>query len=541
MKKILLVVLLFITISLASCDISPVEDNPTCQEGYTQVGETCVPDEEEPNDNPTDTNNPNSTSTICPHLEDIEDYVAVWCDEFDYEGLPDSTKWSYDVGGHGWGNNELQYYTENDLDNASVSEGYLTITAIKETMGSNAYTSTRLVTREKGDWLYGKIQIKAKLPSGKGTWPAIWMLPTDWEYGGWPYSGEIDIMEHVGYEEDKVYSTIHTGAYNHTLGTQIGYEYTDTTLESAFHVYEIEWEPGLIKTYIDGNWYATFSYNPDFSEGIELTDAWPFDEEFHLILNIAVGGSWGGAQGVDTDIWPQEMVVDYVRVYQKDYITGDQENPDQVTNMETSNITSNTAFVKWDQGTDDKKVKEYEIILNDVLLETHSHNAILLYNLLPSTTYKVGVIAIDFAGNKSIVQETTFTTSIPPTISGIIEAEDFVIAQGIDTQATEDTGGGRNVGWTDNNDFLTYTLEVEEAGNYTIDFRVASGTNGGTFRLSDDEGHTVTLTTPATGGWQNWQTITSSQIALTEGIHTFTITFTSQGTNLNYFEFKKVE
>lgn len=125
-------------------------------------------------------------------------WELVWSDEFDYEGAPDPEKWGYDVGGSGWGNHELQNYTEGE--NASVADGVLTIEARKETLGGMDYTSTRLVSRGKGDWLYGRIEVCAKLPSGRGTWPAIWMLPTDWAYGDWPASGEIDIMEHVGYD-----------------------------------------------------------------------------------------------------------------------------------------------------------------------------------------------------------------------------------------------------------------------------------------------------------------------------------------------------
>jgi beta-glucanase (GH16 family) len=130
-------------------------------------------------------------------------YNLVWSDEFDYTGLPDTTKWSYDVGGSGWGNQELQYYTYRRTDNARVEEGKLIIEAIKESYSGMNYTSARLVTKNQGDWLYGKIEVSAMLPKGRGTWPAIWMLPTDWEYGGWPSSGEIDIMEHVGYDEGK--------------------------------------------------------------------------------------------------------------------------------------------------------------------------------------------------------------------------------------------------------------------------------------------------------------------------------------------------
>lgn len=241
-------------------------------------------------------------------------FELVWSDEFDYSGLPDENKWSYDVGDGcpnvcGWGNNELEYYTERRLENARVEDGHLIITAIKEDMGSKAYSSARLVTREKGDWTYGRIEVKAKLPTGVGTWPAIWMLSTDWSYGGWPESGEIDIMEHVGYEPDKIYGTVHTKAYHHSIGTQKGGEVVVDDCEEEFHVYAIEWSHSKIDFFVDDNKYFTFSKE-------EGSDKWPFDQRFHLLLNIAVGGNWGGVKGVDESIFPQEMKVDYVRVYQ---------------------------------------------------------------------------------------------------------------------------------------------------------------------------------------------------------------------------------
>jgi len=236
-------------------------------------------------------------------------YELVWSDEFDYTGLPDATKWSYDVGGNGWGNSELQYYTNARTENARVENGYLTIEAHNETYSSNSYTSARLVTKQKGDWLYGRIEVRAKLPSGLGTWPAIWMLPTDWNYGGWPASGEIDIMEHVGYDPTTIYGTVHTQAYNHTLGTQVGSNTQVPDCESAFHIYAIEWDADKIDFYVDNTKYLTFNNEGSWEE-------WPFDKRFHLILNIAVGGSWGGSQGVDPSAFPVSMLVDYVRVYQ---------------------------------------------------------------------------------------------------------------------------------------------------------------------------------------------------------------------------------
>jgi beta-glucanase (GH16 family) len=239
----------------------------------------------------------------------------VWQDEFNYQGLPDSTKWSYDTGkgcpeNCGWGNNELQYYTWNRLENSRVEDGNLIIETKKENFSGASYTSARLATKNKGDWRYGRLEIKAKLPAGKGLWPAIWMLPTDWAYGGWPHSGEIDILENVGYWPDSALSTIHTGLYNGANGQQKTAGVNRKDLSTAFHVYSIEWTADGIAFFIDNLQFHQFKNDKTNSE------AWPFDKTFHLLLNIAVGGNWGGKFGVDDSIFPQKMEIDYVRVYQ---------------------------------------------------------------------------------------------------------------------------------------------------------------------------------------------------------------------------------
>lgn len=236
-------------------------------------------------------------------------YQLVWSDEFDYSGKPDPAKWGYDVGGNGWGNGEAQYYTD-QLDNSFVENGVLTIVAKKETYGGNEYTSARLITKNKGDWKYGRVEVMAKIPPGRGSWSAIWMLPTDWEYGGWPESGEIDIMEHVGYDPNRIHGTVHTEAYNHSINTQKGASKVISTSQTEFHLYAIEWFEDKIDFYIDDAKYFTFN-----NENIGSAE-WPFDKRFHLLLNIAVGGGWGGAQGIDNTIFPTSMEVDYVRVYQ---------------------------------------------------------------------------------------------------------------------------------------------------------------------------------------------------------------------------------
>lgn len=241
-------------------------------------------------------------------------WQLIWNDEFDYTGLPDSTKWSYDTEGNstGWGNNEAQYYTAADSANAYVKDGLLTITARIDSMDGKRYTSARLITKEKGDWLYGRFEIRTKLPTGKGTWPAIWMLPTDWEYGGWPASGEIDIMENVGYDPDTIVGTAHTKSYNHTIGTQKSGKIYIPTSYTDFHVYVLEWMADEYRLYVDDTHYYTFN-----NEGTGFAK-WPFDKRFHLLLNLAVGGDWGGKEGVDDSLFPHQFQIDYVRVYQKE-------------------------------------------------------------------------------------------------------------------------------------------------------------------------------------------------------------------------------
>jgi len=241
-------------------------------------------------------------------------YVApkmklVWADEFNYTGLPDSNKWNYDIGGGGWGNNELQFYTKGRSENARVENGHLIIEARKEKWENREYTSARLITKGKGDWKYGRIEVSARIPSGLGTWPAIWMLGSTTPLK-WPDDGEIDIMEHVGYDQGKVHASIHCKKYNHVIGTQKTAFTMVPDCSTQFHVYTVEWNADSVKVGIDKNEYFRFANDKTNYE------AWPFDNKMHLLLNIAVGGNWGGQKGVDSTIWPRRMEIDYVRVYQ---------------------------------------------------------------------------------------------------------------------------------------------------------------------------------------------------------------------------------
>jgi|GEM_PF-238209 len=239
-----------------------------------------------------------------------EGYKLVWSDEFEGSTI-DTSKWGYDILPPYKYNNELQSYT-NSAENSFVENGMLHIRAVKQ---GNGYTSARMVTKGKGDWLYGKIIVRAKLPVGQGLWPAIWALPTSSPYR-WPKAGEIDIMEHVSCDVNQVHGTVHTGAYNWPMKTQKGSG--AKVAVSKFHDYILEWDANQLSVSVDKNRYFTFKN--DHTGNI---DTWPFKNKFHLILNIAVGGDWGGyclngaKPNFPSDEANSHMVVDFVRVYSK--------------------------------------------------------------------------------------------------------------------------------------------------------------------------------------------------------------------------------
>ncbi|WP_225551050.1 glycoside hydrolase family 16 protein [Sphingobacterium bovistauri] len=236
----------------------------------------------------------------------------VWSEEFNYVGAPDATTWNFDTAGNawGWGNNELQHYTSSKYNNAIVEDGVLKITARKEKIADKLYTSARLTTQNKIKFQYGKLEVRAKLPKGKGMWPAIWMLGQNIDSLGWPMCGEIDIMEYVGYEPDTVYATIHSDTYNHMRNTQ---KMKSIFIENpqAFHNYSIEWSKDKIDFYLNSQLYNTVLNE------YKSTNEWPFDSNFFLLLNVAVGGNWGGKHGIDTLSFPAQMEVDYVRYYKR--------------------------------------------------------------------------------------------------------------------------------------------------------------------------------------------------------------------------------
>ena len=248
-----------------------------------------------------------------------EGYTLVWSDEFNGKNgsLPDASKWTYDIGGSGWGNHELEYYT-NRPENARIEDGNLVITARQETYAGPDgakfdYTSARLKTQGLFSQAYGRFEARIKLPAGQGMWPAFWMLGENFGSVGWPKCGEIDIMENVGKELGINHGSLHgpsstnaTSDLTATITLPAGQKLSDD-----FHVYAVEWEPGAARFYLDSNLYATFAA-PQWPAG----GTWVFDHRFFLILNVAVGGDWPGSPDATT-VFPQTMLVDYVRVYKR--------------------------------------------------------------------------------------------------------------------------------------------------------------------------------------------------------------------------------
>lgn len=249
-------------------------------------------------------------------MERPENAALVWSDEFDGAAL-DLDKWTYNTAFNkqGWFNNELQYYSADRPDNLRVANGVLTIEARREKLdpaafpdwGGQDYTSARILSDQS--WTYGFYEIRAKLPCARGSWPAIWMLPVEMEK--WPDDGEIDIMEHVGSDPNVIHGTVHTGLFNHAIGTHRSAQQLVPTACTEFHRYQLDWRPGTITIGIDDR--AFFQVRDDKPGG---KGAWPFDVPFRMILNLAIGGDWAGAKGIDDAALPQRLEVDYVRVWQ---------------------------------------------------------------------------------------------------------------------------------------------------------------------------------------------------------------------------------
>ncbi|NKI31952.1 malectin domain-containing carbohydrate-binding protein [Croceivirga thetidis] len=504
-----------------------------------------------------------------------QNYQLVFEDEFDGTAV-DLTNWTFQIGDGtsegipGWGNNELQYYRE---ENTTVANGFMTITAKEESFGGYNYTSSRLITKNKQDFTYGRMEMRAKMPIGKGMWPAFWMLFTDPTiYGSWAAGGEIDIMEYLGDKPEEIIGTIHYGQpFPGNLFTTEEFILTDgTNFNDDFHEFAIEWEPGEIRWYVDDILYAT--QNDWFSNGGPYPA--PFDQPFHFLLNLAVGGNLPGNPDATT-VFPQEYVIDYVRVYEDlDLPTVVLNSPSDGDTFSAGDAITLTATPAATQGVD--KVEFYQGDLK--LGEATSSPYEITISDIAEGSYRIRALVIDLAGkiNYSPFAEIQVGAEdqgpyalVPVGIPGMVEAENFdvggqgvayndsdptlnegtkVVAnryrndEGPDIEPTSDTGGGSNIGFVADGEWLEYTVNVAQAGSYDIIARVASGGSSGSFNLEfDGVDKTGAIGVPATGGFQSWADVIKESVVLEAGIQVLRINFLVGGFNINKITFQPAD
>jgi beta-glucanase (GH16 family) len=333
------------------------------------------------------------------HLDN--NWVCTWADEFEGENLnPDY--WNVEIDGQGGGNQEAQYYRQ---ENITVANGKLAITAKQESFMGRQYTSGRINSRYKVATKFGRVTFRAKMPAGRGTWAAIWMLPLFNRYGQWPNSGEIDILEYVGYDPGKVFSATHTRKFNHNNNPPFKNPSKSIAInepENKYYEYEMRWLPGEIQMFVEGVNYGTYRYAPSFNQDVPHHHVFPFHEEFYFIINLAIGGNWGGIQGIDVEIFPTILEVDYIRLYQLDIARIDKLDP-SAPNRLFNTLLKNT--IHWDQGDDDIWVEKYNIFLDGKWHREVAINQATLTGLMVNQTYQVQIQSIDFAGRKSALSQ----------------------------------------------------------------------------------------------------------------------------------------
>ncbi len=494
-------------------------------------------------------------------------YSLVWYDEFNGTSL-NTADWNYDIGTGcpslcGWGNNELQYYRS---ENVAVSDGRLTITAKSETFGGSLFTSGKIHTKGKQYFTYGRMEMRAKIPTGGGMWPAFWMLPENDVYGGWAASGEIDIMEAAN-ATDYINGTIHYGgAWPNNAFTGGSYNPGGVNFSDDFHVYAIEWEPNIIRWYVDGVLYSNKTNTQWHSDGAPGNPLAPFDQDFYVILNAAVGGNYTGCtnSGCITASLPQHYVIDYVRVYQdipNTLPTVAITAPGTGSTLPTGNVTIDATASDSDGSID--RVEFWNGY--DYLGEDSSPPYSFTWTGVSDGCYTIVARTIDNQGGVQTDQVDVTVGlgcgQLPYNGSAVvlpatIQAEDYDTggegvayhdidsgnnggqyrSDDVDIEACTDVGGGFNVGWTEPTEYVEYTVDVPNAGDHTFEIRVASQDGGGSFRL-EFEGidKTGTIVVPQTGGWQVWTTV-STTVNLDAGVQTMRFVPVTNGFNVNYFD-----
>ncbi len=491
----------------------------------------------------------------------------VWSDEFDGTSL-DPANWTADIGDGcpdlcGWGNNELEYYRP---ENVEVTGGNLILTARQEWYGGRQFTSGKVHTRDKQSFLYGRIEMRAKIPTGGGMWPAFWMMPQDDVYGGWASSGEIDIMESSN-ATTEVGGALHFGGqWPENTSTNGTYSLGGENFADEYHVYAVEWEPEEIRWYVDGTLYSTKYSWQWYSDGAPGNPLAPFDQDFYIILNTAVGGWYTGCTEpscITADL-PQEYLIDYVRVYQD---TGNEAPTVAITAPTAAdNPPAGDITIEATASDPDGTVARVEFYADTTYLGADTTAPYTLTWDAVDGCYAIIAKAIDDAG--AFGTDTVEITvgdgcgqlpfpGNPVVLPARIEAEDFDhggegvayhdtdpennggryrLDEAVDIQDCSDVGGGYNLGWIYDVEWLEYTVEVPVAGEYPIDVRVASPSVGGVFHIEfGGVDRTGDVVVPVTGNWQTWTTV-STTATLDAGVQVMRFVPTVQGFNLNAFE-----
>jgi beta-glucanase (GH16 family) len=454
-----------------------------------------------------------------------QNWQLVWQDEFDTGIGPD---WVFETGNGsgGWGNNELQYYRR---ENASVVNGELVITAKRESFGGFNYTSVRMKTQGKKSWKYGKIEARIKMPAFQGVWPAFWMLGDNITQVSWPFCGEIDVMEHINTEQ-RSYGTMHWQDHNNQYANYGGNTAVNVT---GYHVYAVTWDANLIRWFVDGVQF----HEASIAGGVNGTQE--FHNNFFILLNMAIGGNWPGFT-VDNNAFPATMHVDYVRVYQD----GGGNTGGPLTVYKDCNFGG--AAVSLPAGSYTLSQLQARGIANDDIssLKVQSGYKATLYwddNFTGSTITKTADDAclVDDGWNDKV---TSLVVAQNTGSSNLIQAESYSNMLGVQTEATTDAGGGQNVGWIEPGDWMAYnSINFPVSGTYQIEYRVASLSGGGRLSLDLNAGSIVlgALDVPATGGWQNWTTI-SHTVSVNAGTYNMGIYAVAGGWNINWIRITPV-
>ncbi len=495
-------------------------------------------------------------------------WSLAWSDEFNETAL-DGGSWSYDIGTGcpslcGWGNNELQYYRS---QNVTVSGGNLVITSRAESYGGASFTSGKIHTRGKRTFLYGRVEMRAKIPTGGGMWPAFWMMPQDDAYGGWAASGELDIMESANATTTVGGALHYGGTWPNNTSTSGSHSLGGASFSNDFHVYAVEWEPDAIRWYVDGTLFMTRTSTQWYTNAAPDNPRAPFDQPFYIILNAAVGGNYTGCTdpGCITASLPQQYLVDYVRVYE--------DIPNALPTVAITapswgaTLPAGDIAITADASDTDGAVTAVEFYDGAIYLGADTSAPFsFTWTSVAEGCYGIVARAVDdLGGSSTAVVDITVGAGCgqapypgqPFGLPTRIEAEDYDeggegaayhdqdasnnggqyrTGEGVDVELCTDTGGGYNLGWFNAGEWLEYTVNVPVVGQYTLDARVASQSSGGTFHVAfNGVDRTGQMTVPVTGGWQNWTTITTT-VSLAAGIQTLRVVVESNGFNFNYLD-----